>query len=143
MISTDLFNHIFERNVNKMKKVINGKMYNTDTAKRMADWSYGYPGNFEYYEEELYKKKTGEFFLYGEGGPRSKYSDSNGSETYGINIARKRISSGKRKRAGEHKTPPLIIICSNHHSIARIEVLAVLWYSLNILIYQDFQGPTM
>ena len=46
-----------------MKKVINGKMYNTDTAKRMADWSYGYPGNFEYYEEELYKKKTGELVL--------------------------------------------------------------------------------
>ena len=83
MISTDLFNHIFERNVNKMKKVINGKMYNTDTAKRMADWYYGCPGDFEYYEEVLYKKKTGEFFLYGEGGPRSKYSDSNGSETYG------------------------------------------------------------
>ena len=38
MISTDLFNHIFERNVNKMKKVINGKMYNTETAKKMADW---------------------------------------------------------------------------------------------------------
>ena len=56
------------------------------TRIRQKGWLTGpmdTPANFEYYEEELYKKKTGEFFLYGEGGPRSKYSDSNGSETYG------------------------------------------------------------
>ena len=70
-------------NVNKMKKVINGKMYNTETAKKMADWYYGYPGDFDYYEERLYKKKTGEFFLFGKGGARSKYSDNDGFETYG------------------------------------------------------------
>ena len=66
-----------------MKKVINGKMYNTETAKKMADWYYGYPGDFDYYEERLYKKKTGEFFLFGKGGARSKYSDNDGFETYG------------------------------------------------------------
>ena len=57
-----------------MKKIINGKRYNTDTATLIGSTGHGYPGDFEYWAEELYLKKTGEFFLYGEGGPMSKYS---------------------------------------------------------------------
>lgn len=58
-----------------MKKIINGKMYNTETAKKMGNYWNGRPTNdFSYVEEVLYKKKTGEFFLYGEGGPMTKYS---------------------------------------------------------------------
>ena len=57
-----------------MKKIINGKLYDTSTATLMGSASYSYPGNFSYWREELYRKKTGEFFLYGEGGPMSKYS---------------------------------------------------------------------
>ena len=59
-----------------MKQIIGGKMYNTDTAEYLGDCSYSYPGDFYYYEEELYRKKTGEFFLAGKGGPRSKYARS-------------------------------------------------------------------
>lgn len=46
-----------------MKKVINGKMYNTETAKRVG---YVWYDNSRYArpEEELYLKKTGEFFLW-------------------------------------------------------------------------------
>lgn len=57
-----------------MYKVINGKRYNTDTAQLMGEHSYGYPGDFDYVSEELYRKQTGEFFLYGEGGARTSYA---------------------------------------------------------------------
>lgn len=63
-----------------MNKVINGRMYNTETAKEVASYSNGYNYNdFNYYSEELYKKKTGEFFLYGYGNANSKYAESNGN----------------------------------------------------------------
>ena len=62
-----------------MKKVINGKMYNTETAKEVGYWNNGCPrNNFNWCSETLYKKKTGEFFIYGEGGALSKYSEAIG-----------------------------------------------------------------
>ena len=58
-----------------MKKYIDGKCYDTETAKYIGSASYLYPSDFHYWEEKLYqKKKTGEYFLYGEGGPASKYA---------------------------------------------------------------------
>ncbi len=57
-----------------MKKIINKKMYNTETAEEIKSISYGRNRfDYSYYEEGLYQKKTGEFFLYGFGGPASKY----------------------------------------------------------------------
>lgn len=57
-----------------MKKIINGKKYDTETARKVGEYTHGYPRDFSYYCEELYCKKTGEYFLYGEGGPSSPYS---------------------------------------------------------------------
>jgi len=57
-----------------MKKIIGNKKYDTDTAKLIGSISYGYPSDLNYWNEELYQKKTGEFFLYGVGGPMSKYA---------------------------------------------------------------------
>ena len=66
-----------------MKKIINGKVYDTDTAKKVASWYSSYARNdFHYYEEELYQKKTGEFFLHGEGNAASKYSRSCGQNEW-------------------------------------------------------------
>lgn len=66
-----------------MKKVINGKVYDTETAKKVASWYSSYARNdFHYYEEELYQKKTGEFFLYGSGNAASKYSQSCGQNEW-------------------------------------------------------------
>lgn len=59
-----------------MKKIINGKKYNTDTAQRLGEWDNGQYGNFDYEEETLYRKKTGEFFICGSGGAASKYACS-------------------------------------------------------------------
>lgn len=65
-----------------MKKIINGRSYNTDTAKKLAHYYSDYAVNdFKRYEEELYRKKNGEYFLYGHGwgaSPYAKYVPSAG-----------------------------------------------------------------
>ena len=61
-----------------MKKIINGRRYDTDTAKELGSDSYSNRRDFSFWCETLYRKSTGEFFLYGEGGPNSKYSQSVG-----------------------------------------------------------------
>lgn len=58
-----------------MKKIINRKLYDTDTAKAIGSWTNNYTG-FHAESERLYRKKTGEYFLYGSGGPMSKYAVS-------------------------------------------------------------------
>lgn len=67
-----------------MKKIINGKLYDTYTAKivAMVNTNGVYSRNdFRWQEERLCKKKTGEFFLYGEGGPMTKYAEPDGNGT--------------------------------------------------------------
>lgn len=60
-----------------MKKIINGKLYDTDSAKIMAHYESDYPVNdFHFFEETLYKKKNGGFFLLGEGNGLSGYAES-------------------------------------------------------------------
>jgi len=57
-----------------MKKIINGKLYNTETATELGSYWNGYPhGDFSFVMETLYIKKTGEYFLHGEGGPLTEY----------------------------------------------------------------------
>lgn len=61
-----------------MKKIIDGKLYNTQTAKLLGEDSYSNPSDFNYWIESLFQKRTGEFFLYGEGGPMSRYAQTTG-----------------------------------------------------------------
>lgn len=66
-----------------MKKILGGKLYNTETAKQVGVWSNGGScRDFSHIEESLYQKKTGEFFLFGEGGPRTKYAESAGQNQW-------------------------------------------------------------
>lgn len=66
-----------------MKKIIGGKLYNTDTARLVGEWSNaGDWRDFGHMEEALYQKKTGEFFLHGEGGPASKYAEQTGQNSW-------------------------------------------------------------
>lgn len=65
-----------------MKKIINGKVYNTETAKKCGNWDNGhYTNDFAYCSETLYQKKTGEFFLHGEGHAMSKYATHFGNNS--------------------------------------------------------------
>lgn len=67
-----------------MKKIIGGKRYDTETAEYIGEGNNGYQcTDFHWFEESLYRKRTGEFFLHGEGGPLSKYARAVGSTRYG------------------------------------------------------------
>lgn len=66
-----------------MKKIINGKVYNTETAKRHGEYEPNpYYSDLDYFCETLYQKKTGEFFLHGEGNAASKYSKNCGQNQW-------------------------------------------------------------
>ena len=57
-----------------MKKVINGALYDTETAKLLGEDSYSNLGDFQYWVETLYRTKSGKYFLHGEGGAMTKYA---------------------------------------------------------------------
>lgn len=61
-----------------MKKIINGKVYDTDTAQDVGNWDNGVYGGFDSVAETLYRKRTGEFFLLGQGGARTRYASAAG-----------------------------------------------------------------
>ena len=67
-----------------MKQVINGKSYNTDTAKEIGRHcsSVG-SSDFNYFDEALYLTKNGTYFIAGKGGPYSQYSVAIGSNGRG------------------------------------------------------------
>ena len=70
-----------------MKKVINGKRYDTETATKVADDSYSNYGDFGYWSEEIYRTKRGNWFLVGEGGAMSPYARAVGqNETRGGSV---------------------------------------------------------
>ncbi len=62
-----------------IKRIINGRAYDTATATEIGGNEYSTPNDFRHYYERLYSKRNGEYFLYGEGGPLSKYSESVGT----------------------------------------------------------------
>ena len=86
-----------------MKQIINGKKYDTETAKKVGSWSNGYSySDFSSCTEELYRKRTGEYFLYGIGGPMSRYSQSYGNTTSGGEKIIPMTEAEARKWAEEH-----------------------------------------
>lgn len=67
-----------------MKKIINGKKYDTETARLICESDNGRtPSDFYYYRSKLYRKKTGEFFLYEEGGAASSLAEMHNGYTCG------------------------------------------------------------
>lgn len=66
-----------------MKKIINGKLYSTETAREVGAWSNaGNWRDFSHMEETLYCKRTGEYFLFGEGGPMTQYAEACGNNSW-------------------------------------------------------------
>lgn len=57
-----------------MKKIIGGRRYDTATAKLVGEYETGYIGDFDWVNEKLYQKATGEFFLAGEGGAKTRWA---------------------------------------------------------------------
>lgn len=68
-----------------MKKIINGRKYDTDTATKVGEWcNTPDTRQFGYVCETLYRKRNGEYFLHGEGGAASKYSRDYGDNRWGF-----------------------------------------------------------
>ena len=66
-----------------MKKIINGKKYDTDTANKLAYYSNGLSiSDFNHKYEALYVKRTGEYFLYGLGGAMTEYREVCGDGSF-------------------------------------------------------------
>jgi hypothetical protein len=87
-----------------MKKIIEGRVYNTDTAELVGEWANTYnTGDFNFCIENLYRKKTGEFFIHGRGGAMSKYAVSAGSNTMSGSEQIKPISFEYAKQWAEEK----------------------------------------
>lgn len=89
-----------------MRKVINGRTYNTETSKVIGGWDNGRSYNdFECCEETLYKNTKGAYFLYGEGGPMSKYAKSAGQNSWtGGSAITPMTASEAQEWAEEHLT---------------------------------------
>lgn len=64
-----------------MKQIIAGKRYDTNTATYIGSYTRG--DGFTHCRESLYQKRTGEFFLHGEGGAMTKYAVSSGDNEWG------------------------------------------------------------
>lgn len=65
-----------------MRRIIDGKMYNTATATLVGEYRYSTSNDWFYECEELYLKKNGEWFMLGEGGSKSKYREQCGSSNW-------------------------------------------------------------
>ncbi|MCI6548634.1 MAG: hypothetical protein MR415_08320 [Coriobacteriaceae bacterium] len=68
-----------------MRKIIDGKLYDTDKAQQVGEpWGPAGlgTGDLDWLEETLYRKRTGEYFLHGEGGPRTRYAEPYGQSSW-------------------------------------------------------------
>lgn len=64
-----------------MKKIVNNKLYDTTTAKKIVKYDNHKTG-YNFIKEELYRKKTGEYFLFCEGGTNTKYAEPCGDNQF-------------------------------------------------------------
>ena len=67
-----------------MKKIIDGKRYDTETSTEIDRYSNGHhAGDLHRYSETLYRTKSGAWFLHRRGGPLSEMGESIGNERHG------------------------------------------------------------
>lgn len=85
-----------------MKKVISGRLYNTEKARKVGEWSNTYDvSDFHWYCETLYCKRNGEYFIHGDGGPMSRYAKSIGQNEWSGGEAIIPVSLDKAKEWAE------------------------------------------
>ncbi|EOI55532.1 hypothetical protein [Enterococcus gilvus] len=65
-----------------MKKIIEGKKYDTETATLVAEYRMGNRSDFKGIEEKVYQTKKGQYFLYFWGGGYTKYREEVAPRTY-------------------------------------------------------------
>lgn len=62
-----------------MKRIIEKKVYDTETATKIATTSFGQSNDFKSFAETLYRTAKGNYFLQYRGGPLSKYGVNEGT----------------------------------------------------------------
>jgi len=66
-----------------MKRVLTGKIYDTETAAYLCTVPCHHaPGNFAYHNTNLYRTRKGRYFIAGEGGPTSMWAQPCGNDGY-------------------------------------------------------------
>ena len=65
-----------------MKKVIDGAVYDTSTARELGRTKYSHPGDFHYTCETLFVTRANKYFLHGEGGAMTPYAKSLGGGSF-------------------------------------------------------------
>src|SRR4051794_19852615 len=86
-----------------MKKIIDGKRYDTEKAEEIA-WNGSIEGrrDFNWYSEYLYRTARGRWFLAGEGGARSRYATPIGNNGSGPGDGIIPLSEGEAREWLEH-----------------------------------------
>lgn len=76
-----------------MRQVIQGKIYDTETARHLFGWDNGANyGDFKHRSKDLYVTKKGTYFLYHIGGAMTDMSKSYGDNSWGGSSAIEIIS---------------------------------------------------
>lgn len=57
-----------------MEKMVHNRRYNTGTSDLLGSWINSSQEESSYFVEELYQKRSGEYFLYGKGGSNSRFA---------------------------------------------------------------------
>ena len=65
-----------------MKRIIDGHRYDTEAAKEIAFTQDGSKGDFQFCRETLYRTKSGRYFIFGVGGPDTKYAEEIGQNQW-------------------------------------------------------------
>ena len=89
-----------------MKRVINGKVYNTATARKLGEAHYGYADDFSHWNERLYRSPKGAYFLHGEGGAASHWAERIDQNSTGGGEGIRLLSEGEAQRWAERYLSP-------------------------------------
>tara|TARA_Y100000310_G_C20541072_1_gene743324 strand:- start:338 stop:649 length:312 start_codon:yes stop_codon:yes gene_type:complete len=65
-----------------MKRIVDGLVYDTETATKVAEWRTGYGRAFYAFDEAIFVTKNGRWFRAGHGGPKTVYRQQAGVNTY-------------------------------------------------------------
>jgi hypothetical protein len=133
-----------------MKKIINQKLYDTETATKVGEWSNGYgQGDFRWAREELYMKRTGEYFLYGEGGGLSQYaghygdSSGDGESIEPLTYSQARDWAEARLEADEYMRLFEIVPEEEYQGTVQVQAVVSAEARQRLDIYRKKRGETL
>lgn len=94
-----------------MKKIIDGKIYNTETAEEIGSFHNALShSDFRHLEESLYKTKKGAYFVHGYGGAMTRWAESNGDCQYGSSGIEVLTTQEAREWCEQHEIDADVII---------------------------------